>query len=273
VKQVDRREFLVVCSVLCLVAFIEVFMLGWIGFLVAEKGASQPPLWDVGHSNLPMIQGVFRFLFDIGLLVTLLLIIRGLFEDVSFLAKATFLGVIWGFVRILCTYVTVLGAPESLTPPPPITDLRSFWEEIKYGFTSRNILFFSGHVSSAILGAIMFSQHRLIVRIISFVAPSKVRQVIEILGPEPDREKISFRFFSRKFYLSTVFWFWALVMGFTVILTREHYTVDVVAALFMTFGIWVVAGGFIWQWLFKGVDRAADSLRESYKKRFYGAED
>lgn len=252
---------------------LVVFMLGWIGFLVAEKGFAQPPLWDVGHENLPLTQGIFRFLFNIGWWVSIILILRGLLEDLGRIPYIGFVIVIWGFIRILCTYVTVLGAPADLPPPPPLTDLQSFWDEIVYGLSSRNILFFSGHTGLPILGALLFSQHNIVIRLVSLVFPSLADEVIKILRPEAKRKEIIISFFSLKIPLTTILWLWAFVMGFAVIVTREHYTVDVVAALFMSAGIWLVIGAFIWQWLFKWVDRAAELMRRDYKQEFNGTEE
>jgi hypothetical protein len=212
-------------------------MLGWVGFLAAEKGIAQPPLWDVGHANLPVMRGVFLLLFKVGWWITVALMVRGILVEPERIPNILFICSFWGSIRILCIYVTILGAPEGLPPPPPLTDVKSFWEEIVYGLSSRNILFFSGHTGFPILGAMIFYKSEIFVKL-----------------------------FGIRVSLTTLFWSWSAIMGFTVIVTREHYTIDVVAALFMTLGIWLSAEWFIWPKLFKWVDRATELIKRDYKK-------
>lgn len=60
--------------------------------------------------------------------------------------------------------------------------------------------------------------------------------------------------------LSAFFLIWSFVMAATVLLTREHYSIDVLGAYFMTAGVMLIG-----RWLFAKIELFCDKLDKTFE--------
>ena len=203
-----------------------------------------PPQPHILHEILPHWHAAV-FIFKIGFATSIILLMIGALYEPHRMPYAFFMIVLWAFIRIASTTITKLGGPAGLISEfPPITDIKSIWDFIVIGLASPHILFFSGHTGLPFLGHLIFKRpvaYKMLCWPLGFISLAYI-----LSWPQYAWWLILVLLFfwaliiwkwNKLFSLSTLFLFWSFVMAVCVLITRNHYSVDVLGAFFMTGGI------------------------------------
>lgn len=243
--------------------FISFLLLILAGHYLNKNFADLPPLPDLGHKVLPRVDVLF--LFHIGIWTSIILYIVGSLNELPRMPYLFFMAGLWFIIRIASTLVTPLGVPADIfIEVPENFSVKTIWDFISSGLDSPSVLFFSGHTGLPFLGHLLFRkalkakwfsiamlpataaylfgfQHYplwvgLIVILLWLVIWWKREQLVS---------------------LRSVFLAWSWIMAMAVLLTRLHYTIDVLGAYFMTAGIVLIG-----RWLFKRVELLCEKMAE-----------
>lgn len=236
IKSIEARGWFFLSLMLFLCFFINIGIHGLAGYFTDNIGRFQPPLWDIAHFLLPVVHEI-DFLFEYGLLISAGIILTiMILKNPGKVPYFLFLLNFWFLIRTACACITVLSPPEGVNLLPLPVNFESIWDKFIYGLESKNILFFSGHVGLPYFGAKMFEE--------AHIAPFK------IFGLNINIVK----------FLKT----WAFIMGCVVLLTREHYSIDIVGAVGLR--TWIYNGGDkLWHKLFSHFDKIIDKIKQDFE--------
>ena len=174
----------------------------------------------------------------------------------------------WFLIRIASMTVTPLGSPADVLPPyPKILDVRSIWEFILTSLDSPHVLFFSGHTGLPFLGYLIFRRqisYGLLAWPMLFITGYYLFSLNDNscwIGIGIAAAWIIILLQRKKLLsLSLLFLTWSFIMAVTVILTRNHYTIDVIGAYFMTAGIVVIG-----RYFFDKVEKLCEKMEKDFK--------
>lgn len=238
------RMWLLVLLVSIFLMFGMFFLLVLSGHYLNEMPGVLPPQPDVLHKILPHWYTAV-FIFQIGFVTSMILFIIGALHEPHRMPYLFFMVVLWALIRIASTTVTKLGGPAGLISEfPHITDMKSIWDFIVIGLASPHILFFSGHTGLPFLGHLLFKRpvaYKMLSWPLGFISliyvlswPRYIWWLALVLVLFWVLIVVRW---NKVFSLSTLFLLWSFVMAVCVLVTRNHYSVDVLGAYFMTGGI------------------------------------
>lgn len=178
-------------------------------------------------------------LIKIGLPLTFLLGLIGLFKKFHQLPYYCFMSALWWLGRWTCMISVVFAVPPDR---PPISQPSGFFlsdwlnRTIPDGILSYGQTFmFSGHVGLPFFFACLFYSDQ-------------------------------YPFLSKKWWqenwLSVTFFCWSLIQGITAILSRSHYTIDVIAAWGITYSLYALG-----KIIFKPVKNLGEQLKSTWGKK------
>lgn len=225
------------------------------------------PLHDFVLNFLPVVD--LTFLVQIGLFTSLILFVIGALNEPVRMPAFLLIGTLWFLIRISFMIATPMAPPEGILLDFP-TDFtaRSIWEYIWTGLNSPHTLFFSGHTGLAFLGHLLFKKEirwgtlslpLALITIFYFI--SGASNFVWTIGFLVLAWLIIWRNWSKTVSLSSLFLVWSFVMGTAVLLTRNHYSVDVLGAYFITGGVVLIG-----KWCFKKVDLLCEKMNEVFRK-------
>lgn len=265
IQQSSKREWIISLAVSLLLIAAGFVLLVVAGHYLHTHYRNLPPLPDIVHDILPIID--LRFLTRIGLLTSLVLFMVGLLNEPNRIPAILFMASFWFVIRVASMTVTPFGIPEGSLPEySEIKDIQSFWDFVLTGLNTPSVLFFSGHTGLPLLGFLVFRRTifcryliwpMLIVTIFYF---ARIKEYPEwLLGIIAAFWILIFAFRDRLISLSTIFLIWSFVMATSVLLTRAHYAVDVVGAYFMTPGIFLIGKA-----MFGKIDAMCDKIADYF---------
>lgn len=255
------------------------------GHYAHAHGQTLPQQPDVLYSALPRID--LRFLSRVGLWTSLILFAVGFANWPS--PYLILMGAFWLLNRDLAMCFTVLGAPrDAILDYQTTMHATSFWQFVSNGLNSRYVFFFSGHTGLPLLISLLFldrneSWHfprplslrnctayfwrragEFTVECWTLVFPLAFITLVYALGaysyPWPvwgcvlllwllilayRRKRVSF---------AKLCLLWSAVMAWTVLLTHQHYTLDVYGAYMITPTIFLIGKYFF----FGGITNVCD---------------
>jgi hypothetical protein len=259
-----KRAWFVTLFASLLFLFIAFLLLILVGHYLNDNFAHLPPLPDLGHKVLPRID--ILFLFQIGIWTSIILYILGSLNELPRTPYLFFMAGFWFIIRIASALVTPLGVPADIfIVVPENFSVKTIWDFIANGLDSPSVLFFSGHTGLPFLGYLLFKKSL------------KVKWFSLAMLPASAAYLFNFKdypywvglvvallwliiWWKRDKFASLRFlcFVWSWVMAVTVLLTRMHYTIDVLGAYFMTAGIVLIG-----RYLFKKVELLCE-----WNKRF-----
>lgn len=259
-----------------LVLFISIFLMFSMFILLVLSGhylnkmpGILPPQPDILHEILPHWHTAV-FIFQIGFVVSIIFFIIGALHEPHRMPYLFFMIVLWALIRIASTTVTKLGGPAGLISEfPQITDMKSIWDFIVIGLASPHILFFSGHTGLPFLGYLIFKRpvaYKMLFWPMVFISliyllswPRYTWWLVLVLASFWILIVIRWNKF---FSLSALFLLWSFVMAVCVLVTRNHYSVDVLGAYFMTGGI--VLFGKYW---FSKIEQLCEKMESAFSNK------
>lgn len=244
------------------------------GHFLNSEAHNLKPLYDNVLAFLPVVD--LRFLTRNGILVSLLLITIGFMHRPSHGPYLLFLLPWWLFWRTVFMVLSPADSPVGMIADfDQIQHVDSIWQWLVKGMYSRHVLFFSGHLGLSLLGCLIFRR---------FFAKDEFRPVgVGFLFIPGGFLAVNY-WINRTVYplwlggiilagiltvfllrrntvmLHVVFIVWTVVMGTAVLLTRQHYSVDVVGAFFITFAIWYWGSR-----LFGGIERLCATVEDRWE--------
>ena len=270
-KKTDSRMWFLIFVLSVFLLFLAFGLLVTAGSYLNERFRESDqlkgimPLHDFVLDFLPVVN--LMFLIRIGIFVSVVLILIGMLNEPYRMDFCILIIVFWILIRTAFMVVTPMAPPKGIIPELP-SDFaaQSIWDYIRGGLASPHTLFFSGHVGLAFLGHLLFKRSikvgtliwPLILTTIFYFAsgPSYSFWLIVILGLF---WFLILRNKNRLISLSFVFLLWSFVMAASVLLTRNHYSVDVLGAYFITPGILSIG-----RWCFHKVELLCEKMESAF---------
>lgn len=243
----NRNRWFLFLFTSILILLANLAFLVWAGYFLDTNYSHLPPLPDLVLEALPRWD--VRFLIQTGLLTSLTLFIVGSWNELPRMPYIFFIAGFWFFIRTISMVVTPLGIPADILPvyPENFYDTQTFWGLVSGSLASPSVLFFSGHTGLPFLGFLIFRKS---IRCWSLSFPMLLLSVIYFVSSDLYSSwgwyvlglgwLLVFFNWQRVISLRYVFLAWSSVMASAVLLTRVHYTIDVLAAYFMTAGIYFI---------------------------------
>ena len=217
-------------SIILLIAAFILLVLA--GHFLNTNFRDLPPLPDLGHQILPLWD--LRFLFQIGLIASLIVFIIGGINEPHRMPYFFFMASFWFLIRIASMTVTPFFSGHTGLP---FLGYLIFRRQISYGLLAWPMLFITGYY--------LFSLNDNSCWIGIGIAAAWIIILLQ-------RKKL--------LSLSLLFLTWSFIMAATVILTRNHYTIDVIGAYFMTAGIVVIG-----RYFFDKVEKLCEKMEQDFK--------
>ena len=223
------------------------------------------PLHDFVLDFLPIVD--LTFLVKVGLFTSVVLFLIGGINEPSRLTFFILIVSFWVLVRTAFMIATPMAPPEGiLSELPKDFTVRSIWDYIWAGLASPHTLFFSGHTGLAFLGHLLFKRE---IRWKTLIWPLAlitfcyfISSALHFFWATAALAIIWLLVLINKdnfFSLSSLFLIWSFVMAASVLLTRNHYSVDVLGAYFITAGIVLIG-----KWCFKKVELLCDKIEVEF---------
>lgn len=268
IKKTDGRKWLVFLSLSIVFLLVGFVLLVLAGYYLHINFENLPPLPDLGHQILPFWQIGVRFLFSSGLGISFILFLIGAMNEPHRTPYLFFMVSFWMLIRVASMTITPLGPPaDVLRQYPPNFDIQTIWDLVAVGLFSPNILFFSGHTGLPFLGYLLFRQP---IRCGFLAAPLAAATGIYLASITSYSPVIGIILLTvwilclakRKSLLSfkTLFLVWSFIMAAVVLVAREHYSIDVLGAYFMTGGVFLIG-----RTLFRKVEDFCEKLDKTFE--------
>ncbi|MDP3999231.1 MAG: hypothetical protein Q8P76_01385 [bacterium] len=261
----EGRQWLLVSLAGVILVVIAFALLVLAGHYLNVNFRHLPPLPDLGHRVLPRWDVLF--LFKVGLLTTLTFFLIAACNDYARIPYFLFMAGFWFLVRVASTLVTPFGVPQDiLANYLESVDIKTIWDLLDSGLAAPNVLFFSGHTGLPFLGYFLvrkdilgkwLSVPLLLISIFYWTLPEYHRlwaSGLLLLG-----WGAVLRNWNTSVSLKAICLIWSFLMAGVVLLTRVHYTVDVIGAYFMTAGIVVIG-----RYFFRKVERRCERIEEYF---------
>lgn len=288
-KREAVKPGLVLWVVSVVLTMVSVAMLIFAGHYADLHGQHLPSLYDALHGVLPIVD--LRFLSRIGILTSVVLLGIGFANYPSRIPFFLFILDFWLMNRSAAMCLSVFGPPVGVLLDYPVAlHGTSWWQFIANGMNAHCVLFFSGHTSLPLLGALLFLENRtegerlqslrdvfcsewrqlttFTVEGWTFLFPLSYITISYILGdncyPFLVWCELTFLWIVMMVYhrarvpLALVFLIWSGVMALTVLLIRQHYTIDIYGAYMITPTIYIIG-----KTLFRGLDRVCEKIKGS----------
>lgn len=249
------RLWFLLCIASTLLLILCFGALGIIGYYIDLL----PSLYDIGFEIFPILDA--RFLFEIGLITSLIFFVIAARKDWYQIHVLFFMTGIWFIMRLVMTSITILyPPPEVFGPISKDLNPQTLLDIFLAGLSARRVLFFSGHTGLPFLEFLLFRDRErpdtFTIDVKTLFWPLGFMALYSLIISETANMRwgitltvialVLIIFRKKRVGLRYICLIWSFVMALTVIVTRGHWSVDVVGAYLITGGIFYLFRRVIW---------------------------